>query len=84
MTTQAQRQHVMATAASHPDWFKSSYSNGAGGECLECAMTPSQAVLVRDSKHTDGPVIPFSARSWAHFLLSLQGSGHPRGPQGVR
>lgn len=32
-----------------PTWFTSSYSNGAGGECVECALTDDNA-RVRDSK----------------------------------
>ncbi|MFZ3570308.1 DUF397 domain-containing protein [Streptomyces sp. BH097] len=64
-------------------WFTSSFSGGSGNECVECARAAG-SMVVRDSKAPEGNVATFSARSWAHFLLSLQGSGHPRGPQGVR
>ncbi|WP_432156688.1 DUF397 domain-containing protein [Streptomyces sp. bgisy153] len=47
-------------------WFTSSYSNGAGGECLACAITDS-GVLIRDSKDAAGPVIAVSGRSWQSF-----------------
>ncbi|MFI2432444.1 DUF397 domain-containing protein [Streptomyces sp. NPDC018693] len=50
-----------------PTWFTSTYSNGAGGECVECALT-SSGVLVRDSKVANGPVIPVNAVAWASFL----------------
>ncbi|WP_370467077.1 DUF397 domain-containing protein [Streptomyces sp. 5-10] len=41
-------------APSGPSWFKSSYSSGEGGECLEVAIT-AHAVSVRDSKDTTRP-----------------------------
>lgn len=53
-------------------WFKSSYSSGEGGECVEVATTPA-AVLVRDSKQTDGPVLGVTAGAWAGFVASLSG-----------
>ncbi|MDX3529125.1 DUF397 domain-containing protein [Streptomyces sp. ID05-39B] len=34
-----------------PAWFKSSYSGGGGGNCVEVAVCP-KTVLVRDSKDT--------------------------------
>ncbi|MFJ9180274.1 DUF397 domain-containing protein [Streptomyces sp. NPDC102360] len=71
MTTNA-RQHTSGEDTHQLNWFKASYSNGAGGECLECAVESSHSVLVRDSKCTDGAVIPFGSRPWAHFLLSLR------------
>ncbi|MFI7382982.1 DUF397 domain-containing protein [Streptomyces sp. NPDC049813] len=54
------------------NWFKSSYSNGAGGECLECAVTASGGVLVRDSKRLGGAVLPVGAQAWASFVTGLQ------------
>ncbi|MEO3826206.1 DUF397 domain-containing protein [Actinomadura sp. B10D3] len=39
-----------------PQWRKSSYSGGSGGECVEMAMM-QQCILIRDSKDPDGPVI---------------------------
>ncbi|WP_432012425.1 DUF397 domain-containing protein [Streptomyces cucumeris] len=33
------------------DWFKSSYSGGGGGNCVEVAIDPA-AVHIRDSKDT--------------------------------
>lgn len=40
-------------------WFKSSYSDGEGGNCVEVAACPG-AVHVRDSKDTHGPRLAFS------------------------
>ena len=51
----------------HPVWFRSSYSNGAGGECVECALTGDE-VLVRDSKLATGPVITLTDAAWHAFI----------------
>lgn len=48
-------------------WFKSSYSDGGGGECVEVA-TSSSAVHVRDSKVAAGPVLAVPPEAWAGFL----------------
>ncbi|MCX4502847.1 DUF397 domain-containing protein [Streptomyces anulatus] len=48
-------------------WFKSSYSNGDGGNCIEVAAHPS-AVHVRDSKVTDGPVLTVEPAAWSAFV----------------
>ncbi|MFE3389782.1 DUF397 domain-containing protein [Streptomyces anulatus] len=48
-------------------WFKSSYSNGDGGNCIEVAAHPS-AVHVRDSKVTDGPVLAVEPAAWSAFV----------------
>ncbi|MFE7623187.1 DUF397 domain-containing protein [Streptomyces sp. NPDC057509] len=48
-------------------WVKSSYSDSSNGsECVEVAAAP-RAVLVRDSKNTQGPVLAFEPRAWAGF-----------------
>ncbi|WP_079168470.1 DUF397 domain-containing protein [Streptomyces colonosanans] len=51
-------------------WFTSSYSNGAGGECVECAAM-DQGALVRDSKRAGGPVIAVRAQAWRSFICAL-------------
>ncbi|WP_405647045.1 DUF397 domain-containing protein [Streptomyces sp. NBC_00019] len=48
-------------------WFKSSYSDGEGGDCLEVALTPS-SVHLRDSKHPTGPHLTLSPTTWSAFL----------------
>ncbi|MEU3076948.1 DUF397 domain-containing protein [Streptomyces laurentii] len=57
-------------------WFKSSYSNGSGGECVECAHTPT-GTLVRDSKLRGGSVLVVPARTWKTFVdgVSVEHSG---------
>ncbi|MFF1438306.1 DUF397 domain-containing protein [Streptomyces sp. NPDC058295] len=52
-------------------WFTSSYSNGAGGECVECALTDDGA-LVRDSKSTGGPEIAVRSGAWFSFLRAVK------------
>ncbi|MET8171936.1 DUF397 domain-containing protein [Streptomyces clavifer] len=48
-------------------WSKSSYSSGAGGECVEVAAFPG-TVHVRDSKDTAGPVLSVASGGWAAFV----------------
>ncbi|MFG2113185.1 DUF397 domain-containing protein [Streptomyces sp. NPDC048718] len=50
-----------------PHWFTSSYSNGSGGECVECAHTPT-TTLVRDSKRPSLPGLVVAAESWKAFI----------------
>ncbi|MFB7931055.1 DUF397 domain-containing protein [Streptomyces sp. NPDC056039] len=52
-------------------WFTSSYSNGAGGECVECALTGDGA-LVRDSKTSDAHVIAAGRNAWRSFVQTLK------------
>jgi hypothetical protein len=47
-------------------WHKSSYS-GYNGDCVRVAATES-AILVRDSKDPDGPVLSFTPDEWRAFL----------------
>ncbi|AXK35622.1 DUF397 domain-containing protein [Streptomyces armeniacus] len=49
------------------DWFKSSYSGGEGGECVEIAVT-EDAVCVRDSKDVSRPPLAVSGASWSRFV----------------
>ncbi|MET4657721.1 hypothetical protein ABID80_001428 [Streptomyces sp. PvP037] len=52
------------------DWFKSSYSSGEGGACVEVA-SDSLAVHVRDSKERGGPRLAFARSAWAGFVAGL-------------
>lgn len=51
-------------------WFKSSYSGGGGGNCVEVAQTDA-AVHVRDSKTKNGPRLTVARSGWARFVASL-------------
>ncbi|MET9681189.1 DUF397 domain-containing protein [Streptomyces coeruleorubidus] len=52
-------------------WFTSSYSNGAGGECVECAFTENGA-LVRDSKIAETHVLRVGSGAWRSFVQTLK------------
>ena len=55
-------------------WFKSSYSSGEGGQCIEVAAIPG-TVHVRDSKQLGGPVLTLGPAAWAGFVELA--AGHP-------
>lgn len=48
-------------------WFRSSYSNHDGGECVEVSSRPP-SVRVRDSKDKAGPTLTFSPEAWSAFV----------------
>jgi hypothetical protein len=48
-------------------WFKSSYSSGAGGECVEVAVCPG-TIHVRDSKDTNRPALTVEPTAWSAFV----------------
>ncbi|MDA2812517.1 DUF397 domain-containing protein [Nocardiopsis sp. RSe5-2] len=48
-------------------WRKSSYSGGAGQDCVEVADLPVGAA-VRDSKYPDAGHLTFSGPEWSAFL----------------
>ncbi|MFF2954600.1 DUF397 domain-containing protein [Kitasatospora sp. NPDC057965] len=52
-------------------WFKSSYSGGEGGACVEVAEA-AESVLVRDSKDKSGPQLAFSPAAWQSFVEFAQ------------
>ncbi|MFJ2962466.1 DUF397 domain-containing protein [Streptomyces collinus] len=58
-------------ADNHLMWFTSSYSNGAGGECVKCALT-GDGILVRDSKIAGAQVIAASGDAWRSFTQAVK------------
>jgi hypothetical protein len=48
-------------------WFKSSYSTGSGGECVEVATRPGR-VHVRDSKDTTRAALTVEPAAWTTFV----------------
>ena len=52
-------------------WYTSSYSAN-GSACVEVATAPD-AVLVRDSKHRDGPALTVPTPVWRAFLRTVTG-----------
>ena len=51
-------------------WFKSSYSDDEGGDCVEVAFAPR--IRVRDSKNPTGPELQVPAPAWAVFISAVQ------------
>ncbi|MGW1349308.1 DUF397 domain-containing protein [Streptomyces sp. NPDC002409] len=54
-------------AVSELAWFKSSYSTGSGGECVEIAACPG-VIHVRDSKDKAGPFLSVTPGGWTAFV----------------
>ncbi|MEE6267587.1 MULTISPECIES: DUF397 domain-containing protein [Streptomyces] len=52
-------------------WYKSSYSGGGQGNCLEVA-TGHATIPVRDSKRPTGPALAFSPGSWSAFVAAVR------------
>ncbi|KAB1987738.1 DUF397 domain-containing protein [Streptomyces triticiradicis] len=57
-------------------WRRSSYSNQAGGDCVEVADGLPAVVPVRDSKVPHGPALCFEAAAWAAFIGELKAGNH--------
>lgn len=53
-------------------WYKSSYSGGQGGNCLEVSDGHPGIAPVRDSKNPSGPKLVFRTESWASFVEDLK------------
>ncbi|WP_159327168.1 DUF397 domain-containing protein [Streptomyces tendae] len=52
-------------------WFRSSYSDNEGGNCVEVAR--SGAIRVRDSKTAPtGPQVQVSAPAWSAFVAGVR------------
>ncbi|MEU0116150.1 DUF397 domain-containing protein [Streptomyces bobili] len=56
-------------------WFTSSYSNGAGGECVECAVS-GRGTLVRDSKGSGELVVSIGSGAWRSFVRAVREGSH--------
>lgn len=54
-------------AVSESTWFKSSYSSGGGGECVEIAAAVD-GIHIRDSKIRSGPVLTVAPDAWAGLV----------------
>jgi len=60
---------VTMAAAPSPQWFNSSYSNGAGGEYA----LAKERIHVRDSKNTGVPEVAVRHRAWRSLVQALKG-----------
>ncbi|MFD9394169.1 DUF397 domain-containing protein [Streptomyces sp. NPDC060000] len=66
------RTHKSSTDVAPEDaWFKSSYSDGTGNNCIEAADL-STDVGVRDSKDKAGPALVFPRSAWAAFVTAAR------------
>ena len=54
---------------SNLQWFKSSYSNDSGGQCVEVATCP-HTIHIRDSKEPERGVVTVSDVAWCAFLAT--------------
>jgi hypothetical protein len=55
-----------------PRWFKSSHSNGEGGDCVTVIVDENGA-FVRDSKLREAsPVFSLSPAAWAGLLAAVR------------
>jgi hypothetical protein len=52
-------------------WRTSSYSGNNGGACIEVADAPG-AVLVRDTKDREGPVLTVDVEAWRRFAAKVK------------
>ena len=57
---------------SRAGWFKSSFSNGQGGNCVEHARLPDGSRVVRHSKDPEGPALIFTADEWDAFVTGVK------------
>ncbi|MEU5294957.1 DUF397 domain-containing protein [Streptomyces umbrinus] len=66
------------------NWFKSSYSSGQGGECVEIAIaqtapaTPT-TIHIRDSKTPTAPMLTVTPTTWSAFLPQVRGGSGSHG-----
>lgn len=63
--------HTVSDSSTLTGWYKSSYSGGDQGDCLEAARGHAR-IPVRDSKATTGPAVLFSAPGWAAFVGAVK------------
>ena len=64
-------ERTVADSSTLSGWYKSSYSGGDQGECLEVAVGYG-VVPVRDSKVVNGPAVIASADSWSFFVEAVR------------
>ncbi|GAB3484331.1 DUF397 domain-containing protein [Nocardiopsis coralliicola] len=53
-----------------PEWRKSSYSGGNGGDCVEAAVSTTS--LIRDTRHREAGHLEVDAAEWRAFLTAVR------------
>ncbi|QES43927.1 DUF397 domain-containing protein [Streptomyces venezuelae] len=74
--------HTAPDLAPDRAWFKSSYSDGTGQNCLEVAYLtapPGTGIAVRDSKNPHGPALLLRPSSWSAFVAHASRTYAPNG-----
>ncbi len=54
-----------------PGWFKSSYSSGEGGACVEVAAQP-RTIRIRDSKNPETAQLTVTLAGWTAFVAYVR------------
>ncbi|UGQ09420.1 DUF397 domain-containing protein [Yinghuangia sp. ASG 101] len=62
----------MASTPKSVHWFKSSYSDNSGGECVEGARISPHTMAVRDSKDTSRGNLTIPAASWTTLTTTVK------------
>ncbi len=55
--------------AHEPQWRRSTFC--ASGSCIECA-NDGEAILVRDSKLANSPILAFGTTAWKQFVAAIK------------
>ncbi|MEU4617963.1 DUF397 domain-containing protein [Streptomyces umbrinus] len=59
-------------------WFKSSYSDSEGSDCVEVALTPA-TTHIRDTKlAADSPQLKVRAPAWSAFISATPTTPSPK------
>ncbi|MFV2174389.1 DUF397 domain-containing protein [Actinomadura sp. LOL_016] len=56
-------------------WRKNTYSDHAGGNCVEVADLTA-VIGIRDSKNPDGPKLALGRDAWRALVLEIRADGH--------
>ncbi|TXS74131.1 DUF397 domain-containing protein [Streptomyces sp. sk2.1] len=64
--------HMTTHQLAGAHWFKSSYSNNQGGNCVEGARLDGRVMAVRDSKDPGQGVCVFPATAWHAFVDGIK------------
>jgi hypothetical protein len=51
--------------------WRTARRSAGNGACVEVAPT-AEAILIRDSKDQDGPIVPYPGSSWRAFLVDAK------------
>lgn len=71
MQSSQPRPYCTAEAFTGATWRKSSYTQGAQGDCVELAAR-NGFIGVRDSKNPSGPVLVFTRAGFGVFVAGLR------------